>query len=84
MHMIPAPALEYRLNASSKLNTDLAFLEFLHDKGWAAADAWIKENKNAVGVSSSIDIAETFLGRHRGDTAKPAREEETFRKRAAS
>jgi hypothetical protein len=83
--MIPAPALEYNLNASSKLNTDMAFLEFLHDKGWAAADAWVKANKAAVGVSGSIDIAETFLGRHRTATTPP-RVEDTFRvgKRAAS
>jgi len=85
MHMIPAPALEYRLNASSKLNTDWAFLEFLHDKGWAAADAWIRGNKDAIGVASSIDIAETFLGRHR-TASTPPRVEETFRiaKRAPS
>jgi NTE family protein len=85
MHMIPAPALEYHLNASSKLNTDMAFLEFLHDKGWAAADAWVRENGAAIGVSSSIDIAETFLGRHR-TASTPPRVEDTFRvgKRAAS
>jgi NTE family protein len=86
MHMIPAPALEYHLNASSKLNTDMAFLEFLRDRGRAAADAWIKQHKEAVGVASSIDIRETFLGRgHRH--AEPSRVEETFRrtgKRAAS
>ena len=60
MHMIPAPSLEYHLNASSKLNTDMAFLEFLRDRGRAAAEAWIKQNKAKIGVTSSIDIAETF------------------------
>jgi NTE family protein len=84
MHMIPAPALEYNLNASSKLNTDMAFLEFLRDKGRAAADAWIKGNKGAIGLTSSIDIRDTFLGRHKPST--PSRVEDTFRvgKRAAS
>lgn len=85
MHMIPAPSLEYHLNASSKLNTDMAFLEFLRDRGRAAADAWIKQNKAKIGVTSSIDIRETFLGRsHR--QGEPSRVEETFRtgKRAAS
>jgi hypothetical protein len=86
MHMISAPALEYHLNASSKLNTEMAFLEFLRDRGRAAADAWIRQHKKAVGAASSIDIRETFLGRgHRH--AEPSRVEETFRrtgKRAAS
>src|SRR5262245_34684913 len=85
MHMIPAPSLEYHLNASSKLNTDMAFIEFLHNKGWAAADAWIKEHNDAIRYSVIIDIAETCLGRHR-TTTTPSRVEDTFRvgKRAAS
>jgi NTE family protein len=62
MHMIPAPSLEYRLNASSKLNTDMDFLEFLCAKGRAAADAWLAQNKHLVGVRPSLDIRSTFLG----------------------
>jgi NTE family protein len=71
MHMIPAPALEYRLNASSKLNTDMDFLEFLCEKGRAAADAWLAQNKSHIGVKASIDIRDTFLGPY-ASTKQPA------------
>jgi NTE family protein len=69
MHMIPAPALEYRLNASSKLNTDMDFLEFLCAKGRAAADAWLAQNKHHVGVRPSLDIRSTFLGPYASQAA---------------
>jgi NTE family protein len=63
MHMIPAPALTYNLNASSKMNTDMRFLETLRDIGREKAENWIKENKKSIGMHGTIDIEETFLGK---------------------
>jgi NTE family protein len=71
MHMIPAPAIEYRLNASSKLNTDMDFLEFLCVKGRAAADTWLAQNKHHIGVRASLDIRSTFLGPYASMSASP-------------
>jgi NTE family protein len=62
MHMIPAPDVAYGLDASSKMNTDWAFFEFLHNIGRMAGDEWIAKHKQSVGVESSIDIEVEFLG----------------------
>jgi NTE family protein len=75
MHMIPAPALTYNLNASSKLNTDMKFLSYLHDIGRRKADEWIQENKCHIGKTATLDIEETFLGKYK---AEPVPEKETF------
>ncbi|MDR3448909.1 MAG: patatin-like phospholipase family protein [Alphaproteobacteria bacterium] len=62
MHMIPAPGAAYNLNASSKLNTDMRFLESLRDIGRGNADIWIKENKESIGAKATVDIEAVFLG----------------------
>ena len=62
MHMISAPDATYGLNASSKVNTDWRFLQFLHDIGRKKADAWLKDHKADVGHRGTLNIAEVFLG----------------------
>jgi len=62
MHMIPAPDVACQLNASSKLNTDMRFLNLLRDIGRNSAESWIKENKRHIGDRCTVDIREVFLG----------------------
>jgi NTE family protein len=50
------------LGASSKLNTEDAFLHMLFEKGRVAASTWLEENFDAVGRRSSINIREFFMG----------------------
>jgi len=69
MHMIPAPDVTYQLNASSKLNTDMQFLNLLRDIGRNAAEKWIRENKRHIGERGTVDIRETFLGLSHKDHA---------------
>ena len=45
--------------ASSKMNNEWAFLRHLHEIGWRAADRWLAENREAVGVRSTA--AEAML-----------------------
>ena len=61
MHMISHPDEVLGLNAASKVNADWGFLTFLHQEGRKKADAWIKANKEKIGVEASIDIEEVFL-----------------------
>jgi NTE family protein len=61
MHMIEAPDAACDLNASSKMNTDMTFLNSLKENGRAKADQWIRQNKQSIGERSSINIEETFL-----------------------
>jgi len=62
MHMIPAPDVAYGLDASSKMNTDWVFFEFLHGIGRAAAQQWLDKHKNAIGHETTVDIETEFLG----------------------
>jgi NTE family protein len=61
MHLIPAPDDALGLNASSKVNTDWAFLQFLRDTGRKVAEQWLVTCKADVGVKSTVDIEEAFL-----------------------
>jgi len=62
VHMIgDEPALS-ALGASSKLNTEAAFLEMLFQKGRRAANGWIEQNFDAIGERSTVDIRDLFMG----------------------
>jgi len=61
LHMVADDAGLGAFNASSKFNTDLAFLEQLHALGRKAASAWWKAHAKDVGERSSLDIASVFL-----------------------
>jgi NTE family protein len=56
IHGIGAGSQLSAMGASSKLNNSLAFLHHLHDLGRQAADSWIMENLDRVGISSTIDL----------------------------
>jgi len=59
-HMIEAQDYLADLNASSKFNTDIAFLEDLHQRGWRAADDWLTANYEHLGARSTLDVMDVF------------------------
>jgi NTE family protein len=61
MHMVADDVGMSEFNASSKFNTDWAFLQALHGLGHTAADQWLKAHRHQIGVESSFDIHDTFL-----------------------
>jgi NTE family protein len=61
LHMVADEAGLAPLSASSKLNTERAFLEALHALGHAAAHRWLAEHRGAVGRRSTLDLHGTFL-----------------------
>ena len=61
LHMVADDEGLAPLHASSKLNTDRAFLEALHALGHAAAERWLLAHRGDVGVRSSLDLRGTFL-----------------------
>ena len=61
MHMMADDAGMAAFNASSKFNTDWAFLQELHRLGYEAAEGWLKMHCAQVGHESSFDIHDTFL-----------------------
>jgi NTE family protein len=46
---------------STKYNGNWDFLRGLREDGKAAADAWLAENREALGQRDSIDIRARFL-----------------------
>lgn len=57
MHRIDADEALKDLTASSKINAEWAFLEYLRDLGRSAAEDWLDENFSAVGKSASFDLS---------------------------
>lgn len=60
-HMIDAHDDLPSLGVSSKFNTDIGFLEHLHDLGFESAEMWLTENFDKIGVSSTLDVFEAFI-----------------------
>lgn len=50
------------LDASSKLNTDWAFLSYLFETGRMAADRWLRTHFDEIGNRSSVDVCAMFSG----------------------
>jgi len=57
MHRIDADEAFRDLSASSKVNAEWAFLEYLRDLGRSAAEDWLAENFEAVGERATLDIS---------------------------
>ena len=60
VHAIADEATLSQLGASSKLNSEPAFLRMLFEKGRAAADAWLEANLDHVGRRSTLDLRALF------------------------
>lgn len=61
MHLIENEETFQDLGWSSKLNTEMAFYEYLFDAGRKAASEWIEKNFDKVGKQTSFDIEEEFV-----------------------
>ena len=57
MHRIDADEAFKDLSASSKVNAEWVFLEYLRDLGRSAADDWLEDNFDAVGERATLDIS---------------------------
>ena len=57
MHRIDADEALKDLSASSKVNAEWAFLEYLRDLGRSAAEDWLAENYEAVGRNATLDLS---------------------------
>ena len=60
MHRIENSGQLVPLSASSKLNTEWAFLTHLRDIGRNTAEAWLDEHAGSVGEASTIDLRAMF------------------------
>ena len=58
MHRIDADEAFKDLSASSKINAEWAFLEYLRDLGRTAAEDWLEEHFDAVGMRPTLDLSE--------------------------
>jgi NTE family protein len=56
MHRIEANEAISDLSASSKLNTEMAFLDYLHDLGRAAALDFVDNHYEAIGKRATLDL----------------------------
>lgn len=61
IHSIRADEEMARHSASSKLNTDWAFLTHLRDDGRETAKQWLSDHFSKVGKTSSVDIRKEFM-----------------------
>lgn len=57
MHRIDADEAFKDLSASSKINAEWAFLEYLRDLGRSAAGDWLEENFDAIGERATLDLS---------------------------
>ncbi|MBU6235745.1 MAG: patatin-like phospholipase family protein [Alphaproteobacteria bacterium] len=64
MHMVAASEVLHDLDASSKMNANWDFLQYLRDQGRAQMDKWLVANKKQIGIRQTIDIEDTFLKKH--------------------
>jgi NTE family protein len=60
LHLISGTEALRDMSVSSKFNTDWNFIRQLHDLGHAAADRWLRERFDEVGVVSTLDLAHVY------------------------
>jgi NTE family protein len=88
MHRIDADEAVLELSASSKLNAEWAFLEYLRDLGRSAAEDWLVDCFDAVGNVATLDLQDMVSSGMRGRVQKSlgskVREFLASRKRPAS
>jgi NTE family protein len=56
VHRITLDSTFKELTASSKLNSDFDFFQMLRDGGRKAAETFLKEHFDDIGVRSTIDL----------------------------
>ncbi|OGB26644.1 MAG: patatin [Burkholderiales bacterium RIFCSPLOWO2_02_FULL_57_36] len=55
LHRISAEHEIQKLGVSSKLNAEWAFLQYLHDVGYATTERWLEQNFKHLGRRSTLD-----------------------------
>jgi NTE family protein len=60
-HRISADSELKSLGVSSKLNTEWAFLEHLHDVGYRTTSNWLDKHYDDLGKHSTLDIESVYL-----------------------
>lgn len=58
LHLISGAGHLRELSISSKFNTEWRFLQHLHGVGYQAAERWLEDNFQHVGVASTLDLAD--------------------------
>jgi NTE family protein len=58
MHRIAADAVVETLSASTKVNAEWSFLQYLHEMGRAAAQDFLEEHFDAIGKKATLDLSE--------------------------
>jgi NTE family protein len=61
MHRIDADEAFKDLSASSKVNAEWAFLEYLRDLGRSAAGDWLEDNYDKVGKEPTVDLSDMLV-----------------------
>ena len=61
LHCIAADDEMRKLGASSKLNAEWEFFEFLHDLGWKTAEQWLAENGPHLGLGVKSTFRPEFV-----------------------
>ena len=61
LHLISGTETLGEYGISSKFIAELAFLQHLHDEGVKAAERWLREHADKVGVRSSLDRTPVFF-----------------------
>lgn len=63
LHKIEDKEIFQDLKWSSRLNTECEFINYLHDRGYLAADNWIKENSKYLGEKTTAVIEEPYMNK---------------------
>ena len=58
MHRVAADAVVEELSASSKINAEWSFLQYLHEMGRAAAEDFLDQSYDAIGKRATLDLSE--------------------------
>jgi NTE family protein len=61
VHMVSSEEM-LALDSSTKLSSEMAFLEMLFQQGRAACDRWLGENFKRLGKASTVDLRALFQG----------------------
>src|SRR4030095_13158827 len=70
-HLIEAGRVTGALSPESKVKPDLELLLHLCAAGQTEADKWLARHGRAVGVTSSVDLAQHFLAARPGAASVP-------------
>ena len=71
VHRVEAQKELCRFGAASKLSPERNFINRLHDIGYQAADAWLAQNRTALGQRSTIELLDDYAEDLTQNTKEP-------------